>query len=204
MQYLRHNGYKFANGYGDNVTLAAQKSISMALGIVVRRVPGVTRWVDYIWKAVAVLPGAGPAHWKELRRVGDAVEYHAATVHLELFRTDTEAYLQGLSTKNPAIYVVMRDSDGLDPLEVVMATASPFEAQDYADTGEELVEKVLMPEGLVAWVRDYVEAHHEDQVFVKRRRDKERVDLDQNGIGDSRIRQISDVYRAPTSKQTVH
>ena len=73
-----------------------------------------------------------------------------------------------------------------------------------ADTGEELVEKVLMPEGLVAWVRDYVEAHHEDQVFVKRRRDKERVDLDQNGIGDSRIRQISDVYRAPTSKQTVH
>lgn len=204
MQYLRHNGYKFANSYGDNVTLAAQKSISMALGIVVRRVPGVTRWVDYIWKAVAVLPGAGPAHWKELRRVGDAVEYHAATVHLELFRTDTEAYLQGLSTKNPAIYVVMRDSDGLDPLEVVMATASPFEAQDYADTGEELVEKVLMPEGLVAWVRDYVEAHHEDQVFVKRRRDKERVDLDQNGIGDSRIRQISDVYRAPSSKQTVH
>lgn len=204
MQYLRHNGYKFANSYGDNVTLAAQKSISMALGIVVRRVPGVTRWVDYIWKAVAVLPGAGPAHWKELRRVGDAVEYHAATVHLELFRTDTEAYLQGLSTKNPAIYVVMRDSDGLDPLEVVMATASPFEAQDYADTGEELVEKVLMPEGLVAWVRDYVEAHHEDQVFVKRRRDKERVDLDQNGIGDSRIRQISDVYRAPTSKQAVH
>ncbi len=204
MQYLRHNAFKIANNYGDNVTLAAQKSISMALGIVVRRVPGVTRWVDYIWKAVAVLPGAGPAHWKELRRVGDAVEYHAATVHLELFRTDTEAYLQGLSTKNPAIYVVMRDSDGLDPLEVVMATASPFEAQDYADTGEELVEKVLMPEGLVAWVRDYVEAHHEDQVFVKRRRDKERVDLDQNGIGDSRIRQISDVYRAPTSKQTVH
>ena len=204
MQYLRHNAYKVANNYGDTVTLAAQKSISMALGIVVRRVPGVTRWVDYIWKAVAVLPGAGPAHWKELRRVGDAVEYHAATVHLELFRTDTEAYLQGLSTKNPAIYVVMRDSDGLDPLEVVMATASPFEAQDYADTGEELVEKVLMPEGLVAWVRDYVEAHHEDQVFVKRRRDKERVDLDQNGIGDSRIRQISDVYRAPTSKQTVH
>ncbi len=204
MRYLRHSGFKFDNNHGDSVTLAAQKSISMALGIVVRRVPGVTRWVDYVWKAVAVLPGAGPAHWKELRRVGDAVEYHAATVHLELFRTDTEAYLQGLSTKNPAIYVVMRDSDGLDPLDVVMATASPFEAQDYADTGEELVEKVPMPEGLVAWVRDYVEAHHEDQVFVKRRRDKERVDLDQNGIGDTRIRQISDVYRAPTAKRAVH
>ena len=199
-----HSVYKLIHNHGDSLTLAAQKSISMALGIVVRRVPGVTRWVDHIWKAVAVLPGAGPAHWKELRRDKDAVEYHAATVPLELFRTDTEAYLQGLSTQTPAIYVVMRDSEGTDPLDVVMATASPFEAQDYADSGEELVEKVPMPEGLVAWIRDYVEAHHQDEVFVKRRRDKERVDLEQNGIGDARIRQISDVYRAPSSKETVH
>ena len=181
-----------------------QKSVSIPLGIVIRKVPGVTRWVDHVWKAVAVLPGAGPAHWKELRRDGDVIEYHAATVPLELFRTDTEAYLHGLSTKIPAIYVVMRESEGADPLDVVLATASPYEAQDYADTGEELVEKVPMPEGLVAWIRDYVEQHHEDEVFIKRRRDKSRVDREENGIGDARIRQISDVYRAPSAKETVH
>ena len=181
-----------------------QKSVSIPLGIVIRKVPGVTRWVDHVWKAVAVLPGAGPAHWKELRRDGDVIEYHAATVSLELFRTDTEAYLHGLSTKIPAIYVVMRESEGADPLDVVLATASPYEAQDYADTGEELVEKVPMPEGLVAWIRDYVEQHHEDEVFIKRRRDKSRVDREENGIGDARIRQISDVYRAPSAKETVH
>ena len=181
-----------------------QKSVSISLGIVIRKVPGVTRWVDHVWKAVAVLPGAGPAHWKELRRDGDVIEYHAATVPLELFRTDTEAYLHGLSTKIPAIYVVMRESEGADPLDVVLATASPYEAQDYADTGEELVEKVPMPEGLVAWIRDYVEQHHEDEVFIKRRRDKSRVDREENGIGDARIRQISDVYRAPSAKETVH
>jgi|TARA_B110000238_G_scaffold121463_1_gene131494 hypothetical protein len=181
-----------------------QKSVSIPLGIVIRKVPGVTRWVDHVWKAVAVLPGAGPAHWKELRRDGDVIEYHAATVPLELFRTDTEAYLHGLSTKIPAIYVVMRESEGADPLDVVLATASPYEAQDYADTGEELVEKVPMPEGLVAWIRDYVEQHHEDEVFIKRRRDKSRVDREENGIGDARIRQTSDVYRAPSAKETVH
>ena len=181
-----------------------QKSVSMPLGIVIRKVPGVTRWVDHVWKAVAVLPGAGPAHWKELRRDGDVIEFHAATVPLELFRTDTEAYLHGLSTKIPAIYVVMRESEGADPLDVVLATASPYEAQDYADTGEELVEKVPMPEGLVAWIRDYVEQHHEDEVFIKRRRDKSRVDREENGIGDARIRQTSDVYRAPSAKETVH
>ena len=181
-----------------------QKSVSIPLGIVIRKVPGVTRWVDHVWKAVAVLPGAGQAHWKELRRDGDVIEYHAATVPLELFRTDTEAYLHGLSTKIPAIYVVMRESEGADPLDVVLATASPYEAQDYADTGEELVEKVPMPEGLVAWIRDYVEQHHEDEVFIKRRRDKSRVDREENGIGDARIRQTSDVYRAPSAKETVH
>jgi len=172
--------------------LASEKSVSMPLGIVLRRVPGVTRWVRHVWKAVAVLPGAQDASWRELRRDGDAVEYHAATVPLELFRTDTEAYLHGLSAKTPSIYVVMRESAGEDPLEIVLATASPYEAQDY------------MPEGLVAWIRDFIHLHHEDEVFVKRRRNKARVDLKEDGKGDARIRQTADVYRAPSSKEHVH
>jgi len=181
------------------------KSISIPLGVVIRRVPGVTRWARHVWKAVAVLPGASDANWKELRRDGDAVEFHATTLPLELFRTDTEAYLHGLSAKVPAIYVVMREGETDRPLDVVLVTASPYEAQDYADTGEELVEKVPMTEGLIAWIRDFVELHHEDEVFIKRRRDKKRVDLKQDGIGDARIRQTADVYRAPQArKETVH
>ena len=176
----------------------------MPLGVVIRREPGVTRWVKHVWKAVAVLPGAGDGDWKEMRREGETIEFHAATVPLELFRTDTEAYLHGLSAKVPSVYVVMREADGAHPLDVTLVTASPYEAQDYADTGEELVEKVPMPEGLVAWIRDFVELHHEDEVFVKRRRNKTRVDLKEDGIGDARIRQVADVYRAPSSKETVH
>jgi len=173
----------------------------MPLGVVIRRTPGVTRWAKHVWKAVAILPGAPSAHWKELRRDGDAVEYHAATLTLELFRTDTEAYLQGLSSETPAIYVVMRESDTENPLDMTLVTASPYEAQDYADTGEELVEKVPMPEGLVAWVRDFITLHHEDEMFVKRRRNKARVDQVQDGIGDARIRQTADVYRAPAGRK---
>lgn len=184
---------------------AAEKSVSLSLGVVIRRAPGVTRWARHVWKAVAVLPGAGPAEWKELRREGGAVEFHAATLPLELHRTDTEGYLHGLSAKTPAIYVVMRESDaGEAPLDVLLVTASPYEAQDYADTGEELVEKVPMPEGLVAWIRDFIERHHEDEVFIKRRRDKKRIDLKEDGIGDARIRQPADVYRAPSRKETAH
>ncbi|MEP5728493.1 MAG: DUF3305 domain-containing protein [Sulfitobacter sp.] len=176
----------------------------MPLGIVVRRVPGVTRWATHVWQAVAVLPGASDVRWKELRREGESVEFQAGTTPLELFRTDTEAYMHGLSAKIPSIYVVLRESEGDDPLDIVLATASPYEAQDYADTGEELVEKVPMPDGLIAWIRDYCEMHHEHEVFVKRRRNKTRVDLKEDGIGDARIRQVSDVYRAPSGKETVH
>jgi hypothetical protein len=54
-----------------------------------------------------------------------------------------------------------------------------------------------MPPGLVAWVRDFVEQHHVEEEFVKRKRDRKRVDLVEDGVGDVRIQQDTDVYRAP-------
>lgn len=181
------------------------RQVKIPLGIVIRKSPGVTRWAAWSWRVVAVLPGAGPAEWREMRRDGEAVEYHAATVPLELHRTQTEAYLQGISSRVPSVYVVMRPSSQPErapaPYEVVLATASPFEAQDYADSSEDVVEKVPMPEGLTAWVRDFINAHHEEEEFRKRRRDTVAQGADQHGIGDPRISQLSDVYRVPDAAQ---
>jgi len=183
-----------------------EKSITLPVGVVVRRMPGVTRWAKWSWRAVAVLPGAAPARWVEMRRDGEAVEYHAGTVPMTLYRTDTEAYLTALSTDPPSVYVVLRPSQGDDaPLDIVSVTSSPFEAQDYTDSGEEIVEPVVMPPGLVAWVRAFCDRHHEDEVFIKRKRDRKRVDLKEDGRGDARIRQVADVYRAPASaKRRLH
>ncbi len=169
----------------------------MPLGIVMRRTPGVTRWARHAWKAVAVLPGAAPADWVLLREEGEVAEFHAATLPLELYRADAEAYMQGLSATPPSVYVVLRQG-ATDRPEVALVTASPFEGQDYCDTTEDRVEKVEMPEGLVAWVRDFTLMHFEQEDFVKRRRDRQRVDLSEDGIGDARIAQMTDVYRAPT------
>ena len=183
------------------LTPANEKSRTIPCGILVRRFTGKTRWNPFFWKASAVVPGASKASWKELRRDGDAVEFHAATVPLTLHRTDTEAYLVGLADNPPSVYIVSREGEGDAPLDIVLATVSPFEAQDYADTGEELVDKVPMPDGLIAWVREFVETHHTEETFVKRKRDKKRVDEREDGIGDARIRQTADVYRAPISKR---
>jgi len=184
--------------------LSASTSISIPVGVVVRRLPGVTRWAKWVWKPVAILPGAGSGDWRVLRSEGDAMEFHAKTLDLELFRSDTEAYLTALSETVPSVYVIMRPSEDPEseyPFDVLMVTASPYEGQDYADTGEEIVEKVEMPSGLIAWVRDFVERHHEEEKFIKRKRDKKRIDLKEDGIGDARINQLSDVYRAPGSKK---
>lgn len=175
---------------------------SMPVGIVVRKTPGVTRWAKWAWRVAAVLPGAGPANWRELRRDGDAVEYHAATLTLDLWSSDTEAYLVGLSAKVPSVTVVLRESLSASdlPWDVVAVTASAYEGQDYLDSGDGLIETVPMPLGMIAWVRDFIVEHHVEEVFVKRRRDKTRVDMVEDGKGDARIRQIADVYRAPRPK----
>ena len=173
---------------------------SLPLGIVVRKSPGVTRWAPWAWKVVAVLPGTGPARWRELRREADAVDYHAGTLELVLFSTDTESYRVTLAARRPGIAVVLRDNadPGSDkPFEPVLVTASAFEGQDYMDSGDGLIELVPMPDGLVAWIRDFIDAHHVDTPFVKRQRDRKRVDLVEDGKGDARVLQASDVYRAP-------
>ena len=174
---------------------------TLPLGVVLRKTPGVTRWAAFHWTAAGVLPGAGPSEWREMRREGDAIEYHAATLTLELHGAETEAYLHGLHAKVPSIYVVLRPSEETSdcPLDVLLVTASPYEAQDYTDSGEEIVEKVPMPAALMAWVQEFVDEFHEEEVFIKRKRDKKRVDLKEDGIGDARIAQVSDVYRAPSS-----
>ncbi|MDZ4096915.1 MAG: DUF3305 domain-containing protein [Paracoccaceae bacterium] len=173
---------------------------SMPLGIVVRKTPGVTRWAAWAWRVVAVMPGAGPANWRELRREGKAVEYHAATLTLDLWSTDTEAYQMAIGAKIPGVVVVLRenaDPAGEMPWVPAIVTASAYEGQDYMDSGSGLIELVPMPLGLIAWVRDFIHEHHVEEPFVKRQRDRKRVDLTEDGKGDARIRQVADVFRAP-------
>ncbi|WP_108857444.1 DUF3305 domain-containing protein [Aliiroseovarius pelagivivens] len=170
----------------------------MPIGVVLRRAPGVTRWAAWTWKAVDVLPGAKQADWRVLRQEGEITDYHAATPTLELHGADTEAYLHGLNAQSPSLYAVMRETeDDARPLELVLLTASPYEAQDYADNGEDIIEKIAMPPAIQAWVSDFVDTHHREEVFKKRKRDKKDIGAVEDGVGDARISQMADVYRSP-------
>lgn len=173
------------------------------VGAVVRRSPGVTRWARDVWKPVAVIPGAPEAFWKELLRTGEVVDYHAGTVAMELFRADVEAYLISLNMTVPSVWVIMdRDSSTRSPSGwcVSTITASAHEALNALDSGESLVEAVPIPESLAAWIQEFIDMHYIEEPFHKRRRDKLSVNGIEDGKGDARIRQDSDVYRAPGNR----
>lgn len=178
---------------------------TIPLGIVITRRPGVTRWAKHSWRVTAVLPGAGPGDWQVLQEQDGVVDYHAATLPVTLYRAETEAYRVALSNTPPIVYVVLRPNEGEDsatrPYVPFLATASPFEAQDYADSAEELVEPVAMPPALIGFISRFVSVHHRDEQFRKRRRDRVRVEQVEDGRGDARVRQDADVYRSPASRR---
>ncbi|MGI9434397.1 MAG: DUF3305 domain-containing protein [Geminicoccaceae bacterium] len=152
------------------------KLISMPVGIVVERRELDNRWQKVAWKPVGVLPGAAPVDsWNEIMRGDGWIHYHMATLPLELHRKETQPYKTNLNDRPPRLYIVLRDNeDPTSDQDVIpfLVTASPFEAQDYLDAGDEIVEGVTMPEGVIAWVRTFCDHHHVDEPFKKRKRKK--------------------------------
>lgn len=188
----------------DNIhRVGRERSQTIQVGVVMRRQPGVTRWQRWVWRAVAVLPGAGPADWALMREEGGAAEYHAATLPLTIWRKETEAYRVALASEPPTMFVVMRPNEGQGPDEFplipFLVTLSPFEAQDYADSSEEIVERIVMPPAVIGWLSAFVERHHVEEAFRKRQRD--RLSMEKaDGRGDGRVRP-NDVFRSPAGRR---
>jgi hypothetical protein len=165
------------------------REISIPLGIIVEKRKSTHPWGDWIWRPVAVFLNApdGP-QWRELMRGEDHVRYHAATLPMVLHRKLTEAYRENLMLAEPVLYVVLQETAAATrefPYSAHIVTASPFEAQDFVDAGDNIVEKVAMPEELAALVQAFVEEHHVEEVFKKRRRDK--LDVEELKFGKTPI-----------------
>lgn len=167
------------------------RSVSMPVGVVIARVKIDHPWQEYEWKPTGLLPGAGEINqWKLLREHEGYREYHAITLPLELHRKETPAYQVNLQDEHPAVYIVFGEPEDEDfdeeaPLEIQLITASPFEAQDYLDSGEVMVERLPMPEGMMVWVTKFVEEFHTEEKFKKRQRDK--LDIEDHKFGQEPI-----------------
>ena len=64
---------------------------------------------------------------------------------------------------------------------------SPYNIQDYEDCGEDQIEKLPLQGPIAQFVEAFVEQHFTPEVFVKRKRDKARIDADTQRGGDRRL-----------------
>ncbi len=147
-------------------------SVTMIVGAILEKRDIESRWQDHTWRPIGLLPGVKEnAPWRIIEAGDGYTQFLTNGLTLELFPKETEGYKHNLSTEVPKIFVVLRSSEDDAPHEVeaFLLTACPYEAQDYLDSGEEIVEGVPMSAEIAAWVEHYVNEHYVEEVFVKRR-----------------------------------
>lgn len=147
---------------------------SMPVGVVMERRAIDNPWADHVWRAVAVIPGAPPVEgeWRRMLDGDGWAQYHAATLPLAIYSSETDGYRANLNSGAPKVYVVLRPNpDPAGPeLQVFHVTLCPYEASRYTGMGDDVVEAVPMPDEIAAWLADFVEKHHVEVPFIKRQR----------------------------------
>jgi hypothetical protein len=156
-----------------NITATCE---SIAVGIVIERREIDNPWQDYVYSPIAVIVDAPPMEvthdWRELRRDDNWVHYHSGNLSLDLHAGETEGYRKNVSEDHPAVYVVLTPGEEADEPEFMpfLATVCPYEAESYTEDTDQIVEGVLMPPEIVNWVLDFIDRHHVDVVFKKRKK----------------------------------
>ena len=168
---------------------ATERTTSLTVGVVIAREATDHPWQEFRWRPAEILIG------KPELPLGEVITDSAAATHffagnftIELHRKETSAYLVNLENEPPVIYIVLREAeedDGALPVLVETVTVSPFEAQDFLDSGDDIVEPLTMPAPLIAWIERFVATHHEEETFIKRKRDK--LDIRNEKFGQESI-----------------
>ena len=148
-------------------------SLRIPVAVLAERRPGVTKWVDHVWRAAEVLehaPAVPP--WTLLRQEEGRAVFFAGTADVALHPTDTSNYKHNLEAAQPLVWVLLRPVEGEPGLLLQTVTIDPGEAHLHADVGQDLLEALPMPPGLRATAEDFVARHHRERGFYKRRRDQ--------------------------------
>lgn len=158
-----------------------QADAEVHLGVVVERREIDNPWEDYIWRPVMVMPGAPlDVSWKDIQEGEGWKHFLARTLPLELHKSDTEGYRENLGQPVPLVFVALRQGEEVEEEEVepFLLTACPHEASGYMESGDVIVEGVEMPPTVAAWLAGFVEEHHVEEPFRKRK-NKRHKDRDQ-------------------------
>jgi hypothetical protein len=147
--------------------------VAISVGVVVERVKAESRWLDYHWRPIAVLPGAPEtAPGTKLAEQDDRATFYAGSAEIELYRSEAGLYRENLASGTPLLWVVLGESDGPMPYALHLVTADPAEGEGATEAGNAIVETVPMPEAVRERVAAFVAEHHVEDRFEKRQRDR--------------------------------
>lgn len=135
----------------------------------VRR-PPVTRWgAGELRPSAVVLQRLDAAPRTCLSRDTRGENWFLGARDLTLYSGDTAHHRDNLTSGAPSVWVVLR---GQDPArtEIVCVTADPYEGEGFASDLDLTVEAVPMPASLRDRVAAFVDAHHVEVAFKKRKR----------------------------------
>jgi len=145
--------------------------LQLPVGVVVERRRTDSRWTDFVWRGIAVLPDEpAMAPWTVIRAQDDATLFYAGSASVDLYRSETERYRDNLATGTPSVWIVLGPSEGSWPYVVVAVTADPAEGEAYTEAGANLVEAVPMPAALRETIANFIAEHHVEREFFKRER----------------------------------
>jgi uncharacterized protein DUF3305 len=147
--------------------------LRIPVGVIVERRKAASPWIDFTWRPLAVLAGQPEtAPWTQLSADQEATIYFAGNAEIELFRGETTYYRDNLRAEPPFLWVALRPKDGEPPYDVFMVTANPSEGEALTEPATDLVDTVPMPDVIRDTLAAFVEEHHVEQVFHKRKRDR--------------------------------
>jgi hypothetical protein len=145
--------------------------VRIPVGVVVERRKAASPWIDYTWRAVAVLPGEPAAtSWTMLCEDVQGATFYAGRADVELHPGDTSNYRDNLSTGQPKLWVVLRPTGAEPPFEIVCVTADGSEGEGFTAAGDDIVEDVPMPEPIWDAVGAFIAEYQVERPFYKRQR----------------------------------
>jgi hypothetical protein len=141
------------------------------VGVVVERRKAMSQWADFLWRPVSVLAGrTSAAPWTPLDSEAEAALFFAGEAMIELHRTETANYRNNLASGAPALWVALRPVASEPPYEILAVTADPSEGEALTDAGSNIIEAVPMPADIMEAIGRFIDQHHVERRFVKRRR----------------------------------
>ena len=151
---------------------AADPVLRIPVGVVVERRKAESEWIDFVWRAVGILPGEPEmTAWTILREQEEVTLFYVGSASIDLYRSEIPRYRDNLASGAASIWVVMSPSEGQWPYTVTTATADPSEGESFTEAATNLVEPVPMPDIIREVIDRFIAGHHvEKEEFVKRTR----------------------------------